>query len=80
MPNVSKGILIMVGLVTASTIILKHWKSSMPLNLKEWTDAMVETASYESMLGKIKDCRGDKEDGENSWDFLWTGIGLSFIS
>ena len=33
--------------------------------MKEWVDAMVETAAYESMLNRLK---GKLEDGSTSWD------------
>ena len=59
----------MVGLVTASRVILRHWKTAVSPNLKDWTNAMVETASYVSMLYKLL---ANKEDGMTSWDVFWT--------
>ena len=59
----------MVGLVTASRVILRQWKTVVSPNLKDWTNAMVETASYKSMLHKLS---ADTEDGMISWDLFWT--------
>lgn len=43
---------IRVGLITASRIILGHWKTANPLNLKDWENMMVYRLleSYESAL------------------------------
>ncbi len=45
---------IMVGLVTASRLILRQWKTAVSPDLKDWINAMVETASNESMLSRLK--------------------------
>ncbi len=80
-PNASKRTfsVIMVGLVTASRVILRHWKTVVSPSLKDWLDAMVETASYvvcmsmyvrmyESMLCRLK---GNTEDGMSLWEHFW---------
>ena len=59
----------MVGLVTASRVVLRHWKTAVSPNQKDWTNATVETASYESMLHKLS---AKKENGMISWDLFWT--------
>lgn len=70
-PNISKGTfsVIMVGLVIVSRVILRHWKTAVSPNLRDWTNAMVETTSYESMLHKLS---ANKENGMISWDLFWT--------
>ena len=71
LPNVSKGIfsVIMVGLVSASRIILSHWKTAVSPDLKDCINTMVETASYESMLNRLK---GNMDDGTIPWELFWT--------
>lgn len=58
----------MVGLTTASRILLGKWKTSVTPSLKEWLDAMIETASYEAMLHRLKN---EDEDKVSSWDPFW---------
>lgn len=72
--NVSKCdfSVISVGTITACRIILRHWKTSDVPQVKEWANAMVETASYESMLSRLSDTQ---RDGEVSpWDRFWSHI------
>lgn len=59
----------MVGLITASRVILRHWKTAVSPNLWERLGAMVETASYEAMLYRLK---GKEEDGMSSWERFWS--------
>lgn len=72
-PTVPKKLLsvIIVGLITASRVILRHWKTAVSPNRREWMDAMVDTASYESMLCRLK---GNMEEGTNPWDSFWKHI------
>ena len=72
-PNISKGAfsVIMVGLITASRIILRHWKTVERPDMTEWVDAVVGSAFYESMLNRLK---GKLEDGTTSWGCFWTHI------
>lgn len=69
--NVSKGTfsVITVGLITASRVTLRHWKTTVSPNLREWLAAMAETASYEAMLCRLK---GKEEDGRSSWELFWS--------
>ena len=53
----------MLGLVTASRVNLRHWKTAVSPNLKDWTNAMVETTSYESVLHQLS---ANKDDGMTS--------------
>lgn len=71
LPNIPKGTfsVIMVGLITASRVILRHWKTAVSPNMREWLGAMVETASYEAMLSRLK---GKEEDGMSSWELFWS--------
>lgn len=62
---------VMVGLITASRIILRHWKMAKSPNLKDWVNAMVEAASYETMLNSLK---GNKEDETTLWELFLTHI------
>lgn len=73
MSNVSKCVfsVITVGLVTASRIILRHWQSVKAPDIKEWASTIVETASYESMLNRLK---GDQADVDSVWALFWTYI------
>lgn len=70
MPNVTKGAfsVIMVGLVTASRIILRHWKTTVCPELNDWIKSMADTASYESMLNNLK---GDRD---TDWDSFWNSL------
>lgn len=58
----------MVGLVTALRVILRHWNTTVCPELKDGIRAMAETASYESMLNKLKN---DAEDKDKHWDYFW---------
>lgn len=71
LPNVSKGTFsfIMVALITASRVTLRHWKTAMSPNLREWLAAMVETTSYETLLCRLK---GKEEEGRSSWELFWS--------
>ncbi|KAF7657710.1 hypothetical protein LDENG_00023230 [Lucifuga dentata] len=75
MPNISKRAfsVIMVGVVTASRIILRHWKTTRAPHMKEWVAAMVETASCESMLNRLK----GEMDIISLWDTFWTHIKIT---
>lgn len=55
MSNVSNGVfsVVTVGLVTASRI-LRQWKSVKAPDIKEWASTMDKTASYESVLNRLK--------------------------
>lgn len=53
LPNVSKKN------ITASRLLLRKWKTNVTPNVREWLDAMAETASYEALLHKLK---GKEED------------------
>lgn len=59
---------IMVGVITASRVNLRHWKATVSPNLRDWMDAMVEMASYESMHCRLK---GNVEDRTSSWELFW---------
>ncbi len=61
LPNVSKRVLsvIMVSITMASWIILRHWKTVKAPELKDWMSAMIEMASYESMLNRVNGVKGD---------------------
>lgn len=61
----------MVCITMASWIILRHWKTAKAPELKDWASAMIEMASYESMLNRVN---GVKEDGLSPWEELWTYI------
>lgn len=56
-PNISKGefSVVMVGLITASRIILRHWKTAEPLNLKEWINVIVEAAAWNLRVTDLKE-------------------------
>lgn len=45
-----------------------HRKSALAMSLTEWPDAVLETASNESVLLGFKVSTGDEEDGENLRD------------
>ena len=70
--QVEFGILI-TGLITASRIILKHWKSTMLPELKEWLNLMTETASYENMLAGMS---GQSLKRNTAWQNLWQQVKL----
>ncbi len=59
----------MVGLATASRLILRNRKTAVSPDLKDWINAMVETASYESMLNRLK---ANKDSGTVPWELFWT--------
>lgn len=75
--NVPKIMLfvIVTGLMNASRMILKCWTSRLPQKLKEQTDAMVETSSYESMLHRLEDRRQEGQEKETPCDMVWTTKG-----
>lgn len=58
----------MVGLTTASRVLLRKWKANVTPNLREWLDAMVETASYEAVRHKLK---SQEKDRVSSWELFW---------
>ncbi len=60
---------IIVGLVTASRLVLRHWKTAVSPDLKDWINVMVETTSHESMLNRLK---ANKDSGTVPWDLFWT--------
>lgn len=70
-PNVSKYIfsVIMVGLTTAARILLRKWKTNVTPGLGEWLDAMVETASYEAMLQRLKN---EDHNAVSLWELFWS--------
>lgn len=59
----------MAGLVPASRIILKHWKTAKCPDLKDWVSTMVENASHEFMLNRLN---GNEDDEPLGTD--WTQI------
>jgi len=45
----------MAELDTAVRNILRHWRAAKYPRVKEWANAVVEAASYESRLGLVKE-------------------------
>ena len=58
----------MVGFVITSIIILRHWKTAVSPDLKDWINATVETVSYESLLNRLK---GNVDNGTIVWELFW---------
>lgn len=63
----------MVGLLVAATVILRHWKTPKSLQVKEWVNMMVKTATYECMLQKLN----RKNTTETSLGTIWSYISLT---
>lgn len=70
MSNTPKGAftVVVVGLVTACRIILRHWKTTKRPELNEWIKSMTTTASYETMLYNIE---GNKN---MEWKSFWDSV------
>ena len=63
--------IITAGLITASRIILRNWKSSVTPGLTDWTKLMTETASYEYMIARRNDVKGKFH---LMWDYFFLYI------
>lgn len=64
LPDVSKIFSVtMVSLTTPLKIRLRNSKTNLTLRQREWLDTMFETASYKSMLQRLKN---NIEDGVNT--------------
>lgn len=68
--NISKRLLV-VGMITFSRIIWRHCEVSKAPDLKDWVNALVETAFYESMLSRL---RSGLEDESRFWIIYWTWV------
>ncbi|CAI5697422.1 unnamed protein product [Oreochromis niloticus] len=53
-----------LAFITGCRIILRHWKSSSPCSLREWTEQMSKMASYERVMYRIK---GREDIFEQVW-------------
>lgn len=53
----------MVGLTTASTVLLRNWKKNVTSNLREQLGTLTGTTSDEDLFQRLK---SKKEDGVSS--------------
>lgn len=72
-PSISKHAFTVVKLccITTLRIILRNWKCVKTLELKDWVNAVIEAASYESMLERLND------EKRMIWNDFWVHMKMT---